>query len=97
MVGAIVLCMFLLLHDRRTLRSSSLIKKRPAEEHLMYEYETAQGTLRIYKAKGRWCLYVLDDVYGQYDSPVAAADDVALHVTGNVRSQRGSVGVGRLG
>ncbi len=48
-----------------------------------YVYETPLGTLKIYAAGGRWSLFVLDDVYGQYDDPVAAADDVALHVTGN--------------
>lgn len=49
----------------------------------MWYYESPIGIMKIYKNHtGRYSLQILETVYGSYESPIAAADDVYVFVTG---------------
>ena len=49
----------------------------------MWIYKSPVGIMRIYRnAQGKFSLQIADDVYGQYYSAVAAADDVFTFSTG---------------
>lgn len=52
---------------------------------MYYYYKSRVGTFYIYpdlSHTGRYLLKISDNICGSYDSPVAAADDVYVHVTG---------------
>ena len=49
----------------------------------MWEYKSPIGSMYIRKNKlAKYDLIINDNVYGQYKSPVAAADDVYTFTTG---------------
>ncbi len=48
----------------------------------MYLFRSKVGTFCIYWDGIRWYLAINGDVLDVYDSPIAAADNVYLHVTG---------------
>lgn len=49
----------------------------------MWYYESPIGLMKIYQNRdGRYSLQILETVYGSYDSPAAAADDVYCFATG---------------
>jgi len=49
-----------------------------------FVYRSRFGLLAIRPARnGRWNLWIGDDIYGQYHSPIAAADDVYMQATGH--------------
>ena len=48
----------------------------------MYIYKSPIGTFKIKEYYGRWQLWFEEEVYGEYESAVAAANNVYLHVTG---------------
>ena len=49
----------------------------------MWIYQTSKGIIRIFFNGQNYSLFVFDDVYGFYPSPIAAADDVYTFTTGN--------------
>ncbi|MCM1219399.1 MAG: hypothetical protein NC548_33385 [Lachnospiraceae bacterium] len=49
----------------------------------MWYYKSPIGLMKIYKnSSGRYSLQIKDNVYGSYNSAVAAADDVYMFATG---------------
>lgn len=49
----------------------------------MYYFRSRVGLFRIIPANGRYYLVLNDNVLGAYNSPIAAADDVYTHTTGD--------------
>ena len=48
----------------------------------MWCYKSKVGLMRIYPSGSRYLLEINDVVYGSYQNPIAAADDVASFATG---------------
>lgn len=51
---------------------------------MKYVYKSCVGTMLIIRnlRTEKWDIHIGDDVYGSYNSAVAAADDVYMYVTG---------------
>ena len=49
---------------------------------MRYFYHSKVGTFIItFTVNRKWGLFIHDELLGEYESPVAAADDVYVHVT----------------